>query len=75
MNVIAQRALDKVREELKKVADFNGDGQLSRADIDMVVSKVKVYADAEVHKKPWGVVVACCLCSAVIGGLLTKLFC
>lgn len=68
-------ALEKAKTRFTEVADRNADGRVSMRDVQIVLSTVASQADAQVHKRPWGGVVAAVVLTALACWCLHALVC
>lgn len=68
------KIIDQVRAALHARADVNGDGKVTRTDIEEVARTIALRADTSVRKFPWGGVIAGLIIGVALGYTAAKLF-
>lgn len=64
--------IDQMKAALQARADVNGDGKVTRADLEEVARKMAAYADAEVKKFPWAAVIAAAVLGATLAAMVMR---
>lgn len=71
---MSNKIVELARARLHKIADVNGDGKLTRADVDQVLAPLEEKAKAETVKHPMGALITVAVLGAVIGGVVARSF-